>query len=230
MRPRSFAAFLLLLCVAAVPLAAQSQLTLSSANVIGGSPVFFNSPYNTGAYAAGNIFNQPSGAVDMTVQSGFAWFPYENIGTTNRYLTIDLGARYVLSSIDIFNSNQADRGTGHFSLSASNTFTTGAPDGGIGTGAAISAPTMLINATALTFIADTNPVAAQSFTISDGNAYRYLQLTAIDLPSSGGPFANSGLAEVRLYGTAAVPEPSTCAAILGAGALGLTAWRRRRSG
>jgi hypothetical protein len=219
---------MLLLGASLSSLPAQSLITLTPSNVIGGSPTFFNSTYNgSPAYSAGNIFNQQTGPVDTTGQSNLVWFPFENIGTTNRFITIDLGASYVLSGIDIFNSNQTDRGTGHFSLSASNSIAVGGTDGGFALGSVVSAPTMLINSTALTF-STANPVTAQSFSISDGNAYRYLQLTAIDVPATGGPFAAPGLAEVRLY-AAAVPEPSTYAALLGAAALGLVAWRRRKN-
>lgn len=208
------------------PLEAQTLISLAPANVIGGSPVFLTSVYNVGAYAAGNIFNQQSGAVDMSVQAGNAWFPSESVGTTNRFVTIDLGASYVLSSIQIFNSNQVDRGTGSFSLSAGNAITAGANDGGISTGQVVSSATSLLGATALTY-STFNPVSGQTFALNDGNAYRYLTLVLIGVPSTGGPFANVGLAEVRLFGSA-IPEPSTYAALFGASALGFAFWRRRR--
>ena len=172
-------------------LPAQTLITLTPSSAIGGSPVFLTSVYNSGAYAAGNIFNQQSGAVDMSTQSGFAWFPSDSFATTNRFVTIDLGASYVLSSIQIFNSNQADRATGHFSLSAGSSLTTGALEGSLSTGQVVSSPVALLGSTALTFSA-ANPVTGQSFSISDATPYRYLTLTLIDMPSSGGPFVNLG--------------------------------------
>jgi hypothetical protein len=207
---------------------AQTLITLTSASAIGGSTVFSAAPYNhfSSAYQAGNLFNQQSGPVDMTLQQNNAWFPSEAAGTTNRFVTIDLGAAYSLSSIVIFNSNQADRGTGTFSLQASNTITTGPLDGGFGTGSVLSSPTYLLSSTPLTYSSSPGVVSGQTFSISDATAYRYLQLTAIDVPTGGG-FSNVGLAEVRLYSAAAVPEPSTYALVFGAGALGLAAWRRR---
>jgi hypothetical protein len=204
----------------------QTQVTLTESSAIGGSPVFFNSGYNVGAYAAGNLFDQQSGLVDMSTQPNFAWFPYEGTGITNRFVTIDLGAAYVLSSITIFNSSQADRGTGNFSLSASNSVTTGLVDGGHSTGFALVSPSFLINSTALTF-STANVVTGQSFSISNGNAYRYLQLTAIDMQSGGG-FTAPGLAEVRIY--SAIPEPSTYALLAGGAGLALAMMRRRRAG
>lgn len=218
----------ILMLAAVASLRAQTQITLTPTSVIGGSPVFSANRYNdaASAYQAGNIFNQQSGTVDMTSQQNNAWFPSEDFGTTNRYVTIDLGASYVLSSIQIFNSNQADRGTGHFSLSGGNAIVTGPADGFLTTGSAVSSPVTILGSTALTY-STVNPVTGQSFAISDTTAYRYLTLTAIDVPSGGG-FSNVGLAEVRIFGSA-IPEPSTYAAIFGAVALGCAYWRRRRT-
>lgn len=209
-----------------MPLAGQTLISLTPASAIGGSPVFFDSNYNVGAYAAGNLFNQQTGVVNMSTQPGNAWFPYEGVATTNRFVTIDLGASYQLSSIQIFNSNQSDRGTGSFSLSASNSVATGSFESTHPLGSTLSAPTMLISPTPLFFSTD-NPATGQTFSITDGNSYRYLQITAISVPGSGGPFSNVGLAEVRVY-AAAVPEPSTYAMLLGASALGCAMWCRRR--
>lgn len=224
---RLLCSFALLLSVAA-GVRAQTLIVLTPTSVIGGSPVFSANVYNSSssAYQAGNIFNQQSGSVDMSSQPFNAWFPSEAFGTTNRYVTIDLGASYVLSSIQIFNSNQADRGTAHFSLSGGNSLTTGALDGGLSTGSAVASPSTILGSTSLTY-STVNPVTGQSFAISDTTAYRYLTLTAIDVPSGGG-FANVGLAEVRIFGSA-IPEPSTYAAILGVAALGCAIWRRRRT-
>lgn len=218
---------LLALLLVAVGSQAQTLITLTPTSVIGGSPVFSFSAYNDGAsaYGAGNLFNQQAGAVDMTFQPGNAWFPSETAGTGNRFVTIDLGAAYVLSSIEIFNSNQPDRGTGHFTLSASNTVAAGPLELGQNTGQVLFSPSFLLAPTALTYSSTPGVVSGQSFALSSGAAYRYLQLTAIDVPTGGG-FSNVGLAEVRLY-AAAVPEPSTYAMIFGAAALGLAALRRR---
>lgn len=212
------------------PLSTQAGvfLTLSSANVIGGSPVFFNSAYNSGSvYKTGNIFNQQTGAVDMSSQGGNVWFPYEfgdNSGLVNRFVTIDLGTPTVLSSIEIFNSNQADRGTLHFSLGGGNSVQSGAPDHSISTGSVVSSPVSLIGSTSLTY-STANPVVGQSFIISDPGAYRYLDLRLIDGQSST-TLSGLGLAEVRI---SAVPEPSEYAAATGLALIGFVAWRRSRS-
>jgi hypothetical protein len=173
------------------PLQAQSLIPLTPASAIGGSPVFFNNAYNDlgSVYRPGNLFNQQSGVVDMSTQPGNAWFPSDTYGATNRFVTIDLGARYVLSSIEIFNSNQADRGTGSFSLSASNSTAAGGTEGSLPTGQVVSSPTVLLGATPLTS-STSNPVTGQTFSITDTTAYRYLTLTAINVPSSGGTFVD----------------------------------------
>jgi len=205
-------------------------LNLSSANVIGGSPVFFNSVYNAGGpsgYQAGNIFNQQTGAVNMSTQPGNAWFPYEfpdNSGTANRFVTIDLGAPTVLSSIEIFNSNQADRGTLHFSLGGGNSVQSGSPDHSLSTRSGCSSPVSRPRPTSLTY-STANPVLGQIFAISDPTAYRYLNLVLIDGQSSD-PVSGLGLAEVRI---SAVPEPSEYAAVTGLALIGFVAWRLRRS-
>ncbi len=210
------------------PLAAHGQvfLNLSSANVIGGSPVFFDEDYNIGAYAAGNIFSQQTGAVDMSSPAGNAWFPFEfsGSGLVNRFVTIDLGAPTSLAGIEIFNSNQADRGTFHFSLSAGNAIETGTPDQGHPVGSVVSSPVTLLSSTALTYSV-ANPVGGQSFAIPDTTPYRYLQLTLIDGQSQV-TLSGVGLAEVRIIG-AAVPEPEEYAAITGAALVGFMIWRRR---
>ncbi len=225
--PSRFVVILGCLFANLVSLRAQTLISLSPASVIGGSPVFYQSAYNSGSsvYSAGNIFNQQSGAVNMSSQSGNAWFPDDTYGVSNRFITIDLGASYVLSSIQIFNSNQADRATGSFSLSAGNSITAAPNTFIFSQGQMVSSPVTLLGATALTNSTST-PVTGQTFSITDTTAYRYLTLTAIDFPSSGG-FVNAGLAEVRIY--SAIPEPSTYAAIFGAAALGAAMWRRRRT-
>ena len=208
---------------------AQSFLTLSPANVIGGSPVFFDSDYNSSTYQAGYIFNQQTGAVDMTPQFGNAWFPYEfsdNSGTVNRFATIDLGAPTVLSSIEIFNSNQSDRGTLHFSLDGGNSIQSGSSDHGHSTGSIVSSPVSLLGSTSLTYSV-ANPVVGQSFAISDPTPYRYLTLNLIDgQADSGSTLSGIGLAEVRI---STVPEPAEYAAVTGAALLGFVIWRRRHA-
>ncbi len=223
-----FAALTGCLILSLAPIQAQSLITLTPASVIGGSPVFHQQVYNSGSsvYQAGNIFNQQSGTVNMATQGGNAWFPDDTFGMSNRFVTIDLGASYVLSSIQIFNSNQADRATGSFSLSAGNSITAAPTTSGFSQGQAVSSPTTLLGATALTN-STFNPVSGQTFSITNATAYRYLTLTAIDFPSSGG-FVNAGLAEVRLY-SSAIPEPSTYAAIFGGAVLGFVVWNRRRA-
>jgi hypothetical protein len=201
-------------------------ITLSSANVIGGSPVFFDAGFDSAGtgYQAGNIFNQQTGSVNMSPQAGNAWFPYEYSGSglANRFVTIDLGTPTALSGIEIFNSNQSDRGTLNFRLDGGNSIEAGAPDHGHATGSVLSSPGSLLGPTALTY-STANPVVGQGFTISDATPYRYLQLWLIDGQSQDA-LSGLGLAEVRI---SAVPEPAEYASASGALLLGFMAWRRR---
>ena len=220
----------LVLIVALTPSATRAGLiTLSPSNVIGGSPVYFDVDYNVGAYQAGNIFNQQTGPVDMSTQRYNAWFPSEYGGSalTNRFATIDLGAPTVLSSIEIFNSNQLDRGTSQFSLTGGNSIQSGVSDFGHDVGSVLSSSVELLGPTSLTY-STTNPVIGQSFAISNLTAYRYLQLLLIDGQAQVIPFTGVGLAEVRLY--AAVPEidPNSLGSVLALvlGSLGLLERRR----
>ena len=222
----------LVLVVALTPSATRAGLiTLSPSNVIGGSPVFFDSDYNFGAYQAGNIFNQQTGPVDMSTQRDNAWFPSEYSGSalTNRFVTIDLGAPTVLANIEIFNSNQLDRGTAHFSLTGGNSIQSGDSDFGHDVGSVLSSPVSLLGPTSLTY-STANPVIGQSFAISNPTAYRYLQLLLIDGQAQVFPVSGVGLAEVRLY--AAVPEiePATGSSGLSlvAGVMAMVEQRRRR--
>ena len=230
MHPIKFLSGLALLAALA-PIAARAQafINLSPANVIGGSPVFHDSAYNSvgSVYQAGNIFNQQTGAVDMSSQPGNAWFPFEfrGQGQVNRSVTIDLGAPTVLSNIEIFNSNQSDRGTLHFSLFGGNSVQpVGVLEYGHDVGLWLSDPNSLLGSTSLTDSTD-NPVIGQSFAISHPAAFRYLTLLLIDGQAQD-PVNGLGLAEVRLSGTA-VPEPEEYAAITGAALLGFMVWRRR---
>jgi hypothetical protein len=227
MHPIKFLSGLALLAALA-PIAARAQafISLSPANVIGGSPVFHDSAYNSvgSVYQAGNIFNQQTGAVDMSSQPGNAWFPYEfsGSGLMNRFVTIDLGEPTVISSIEIFNSNQADRGTLNFSLSGGNSIQPGGSEFGHDLGSVVSSPVSLLGSTSLTY-STANPVIGQSFAISDPTAYRYLRLLLIDGQAQF-PVGGLGLAEVRL---SAVPEPEEYVAVTGAALLGFMVWRRR---
>ena len=139
----------------------------------------------------------------------------------------DLGAPTVLSSIEIFNSNQLDRGTSQFSLTGGNSIQSGVSDFGHDVGSVLSSSVELLGPTSLTY-STTNPVIGQSFAISNLTAYRYLQLLLIDGQAQVIPFTGVGLAEVRLY--AAVPEidPNSLGSVLALvlGSLGLLERRR----
>ncbi len=231
MHPIKFLSGLALLAALA-PVATRAQvfINLSPSDVIGGSPVFFDSAYDSvgSVYQAGNIFNQQTGAVNVPDSSGLIWFPYEyynefgGAGQVNRFVTIDLGAPTVLAGIEIFNSNQFDRGTLHFSLAGGNSIQPGGSEFGHDLGSVVSSPVSLLGSTSLTY-STASTVIGQSFAISDSTAYRYLSLLLIDGQAQS-DFAGLGLAEVRI---SAVPEPEEYVAVTGAALLGFMLWRRR---
>ena len=87
-------------------------ILLTPSAAISGTPTSLNSDYkgglDTGAnYVAGNLFNQQTGAVSVTSQQGNVWFGTDlpGDGLLKRWVTIDLGAAYSLSHLEVFSSN-----------------------------------------------------------------------------------------------------------------------------
>ena len=242
--PRAACAFVLGALAAGTALA--QQIVLSPSSVIGSSPSSdggtntTNWNANTYPYTAGTIFSQQSGSVSGSAGSwaNNTWFPAASIGGTyatvdNRYVVIDLGGAYTLSSIQIFNGTATYQHTGTFALRASNSITAASNEGGFTRGQTLLSPVTLIGSTALNFTNNENPVTGQSFSISDTTAYRYLQIDLLTAAGSlnGGvmDIRGSSLSEVRINGVSAIPEPSTYAAMAGAAMLGLAVWRRRNN-
>lgn len=166
----------LLVCLAAACAARADLIFLTPSAAIGGTPTFLDSDYKgelniNGGYVAGNLFNQQTGAVNVTTQQGNVWFGTDlaGAGPLNRWVTIDLGAAYALSHIEVFNSNQSDRGTGEISLYGANAVEV---DADPFNGYTLTSPTLLINNASLTYAAGVNPIAGNIHTVDNQSAFR----------------------------------------------------------
>ena len=225
-----------LLCLAATAVLRADIILLTPAAAIGGTPTFLDSDYKgelniSGGYAAGNLFNQQTGDVNVTTQQGNVWFGTDlaGAGPVNRWVTIDLGAAYSLSHIEVFNSNQSDRGTGEISLYGANAIEV---DADPFNGYTLTSPTLLINNASLTYAAGVNPIAGNIYTVGDQSAFRYLQIWTLSYADTPLSPTGTGLAELRVFEftPAPVPEPGTwAAAALLAGGAAFARWRRARA-
>ena len=142
-------------------------------------------------------------------------------GPATPYITIDLGAQFVLSSVTLYNTANAfngDRGTGDFSIFGSNTVALGQ----------LVAPTLVASGTLTTGVPGAAPLG-ESFTAT--GSFRYLSFNPTSVASAV-PIVNNiqnnyGLNELKVFGTA-VPEPTSWAMLMiGFGIVGAAARRRR---
>ncbi len=206
-----------------------AQISLVPANVIGTS-----GSYPDPRFPASNILDTQTGDVHEIGQSasptssGF-WLNPDN-GPANAYITIDLGAEYQLSEIDLFNTHNGDyndRGTGDFLIVGSKQATdTGGGNFEITPGTAVT----LVSGTLTAANNGTDPIPAQAFSVTNTGFYRYIAFEPKSVAVSGteccnGSTTSYGLNELRAFGT--TPEPASFAltAIIGVGLLS----RRRRT-
>lgn len=209
------------------------QIILTSSNVIGGGATVYSGTWNAGAYNALAVVDAQTGTVadnNSTPAGGpfNYWLPPDSTVGASAYFVLNLGAPYVLSQIDLFNTRNAgmgDRATTTFSMLASNATSWNSGTNGYD----LSGTTVTILTGTLPAVGDYNNITAATFTAGTstaltniGTAYQFLQFTATGYTGAYG----AGLNEIRVYGTA-IPEPSTYAALLGAIAAGVAAWRRR---
>ena len=208
---------LLVAVTALLPVSAQAaQIVLAPGSV------YANSGEYSANYSADNIFDQQLGAINETAQDDSYWlYPDSTPGAGS--ISIDLGAEYRLGSFDLFNTHNAfynDRGTGNFSLVASNdptfaTFTT-------------------VASGTLTAEAQGTPLSAQTYASSSNGLFRYVQFraTSVAAQTNGGAgytYSAYGLNELRVFdAAAAVPEPAQWALMIGGFGLVGAASRRRR--
>jgi hypothetical protein len=147
------------------------------------------------------------------------------------YFVIDLGAATNIVQVHLFNTSNGharDRGTGNFTVKASNSITAGPA----GTGMDLVSPVTLVSSTLLpgnhTATAGQQAVLDQLFIPSDTlTAYRYVRFDALSIltPSGSTSGNGTGLDEIRLL----VPEPTSAAVVMlfGCAAVSRAAGRRR---
>ena len=209
--------------IALLPTAAAAvQLSLAPANIIGSSGDY----QLNNQFAAGSILDQQTGPIDETVQLGY-WLNPDN-GPAAAFLTVDLGAVQSLASLTLFNTHNAgynDRGTGNFTITASNAVV----DLGGGNFTLSGAVATIVNGT-LTAQAHGTPLVGQGFTAA--GSYRYLSFNPTSVSVSGTPCCGAnvyGLNELRVFTTdvGVVPEPEAWALMLAGFAMIGLAQRRR---
>ena len=213
----------LALIMACVPSVFGSQIPLSPGNVIG-----FLGEYNS-LFPASSILDHQTGTINEPAQDGSYWLNSDN-GPANAYIVIDLGAAFHLGSFDLFNTHNAfynDRGTGAFSIEASNSIAPGS-----GTGSDLSGSIVtLVSGTLLSASLSSDPLLDQTFVSSDPGSYRYIRFSPHTVAASGQPCCGTnvyGLNELRAFDAPAsgVPEPGSIA-FLGGGLVVLGMLRKR---
>ena len=213
----------LAIILASVPGAFASQIPLSPGNVIG-----FLGQYN-GLFPASSILDHQTGTINEPTQDGSYWLNSDN-GPGNAYIVIDLGAAFHLASFDLFNTHNAnfgDRGTGNFSIEASNSIAPGSGPGSDLSGSIVT----LVSGTLLAANPLLDPLVAQTFLASDPGSYRYIRFSPHTVASSNSACCGSnvyGLNELRAFDAVSTPtpEPATMA-FLGGGLVVLGLLRKR---
>ena len=212
------------LILAAVPSAFASLIPLAPGNVIG-----FLGAY-PGPFPAASILDNQTGPIVENTQNGTYWLNSDN-GPANAYIVIDLGVAFHLASFDLFNTHNAnfgDRGTGNFSIEASNSI---APGTGASIGSDLSGPIVtLVSGTLLAANPSVSPLVAQTFLSSDPGTYRYIRFSPHTVASFNPPCCGTnvyGLNELRAFDApTTVPEPATMA-IFGVGLAVIGLLRKR---
>ena len=213
----------LALIIASLPGAYASQIPLSPGNVIG-----FLNQYSS-LFPASSILDHQTGTINEPAQDGSYWLNSDN-GPANAYIVIDLGAAFHLGSFDLFNTHNAtynDRGTGAFTIEASNSI---APGAGVGSDLSGTIVT-LVTGTLLAANISNDPLVAQTFLSSDPGSYRYIRFSPHSVAASGTPCCGTnvyGLNELRAFDAplSTIPEPATLA-FLGSGLAVLGLLRKR---
>jgi len=206
-----------------------SQIALSPSNVIGGSGSYGGN-WQSGSFNATEILDQQIGPVSDNF--GVSYWINPDGGPLAAYIVIDLGAAYHISSLDLFNTHNSqygDRGTGDFTIEAGNSVVNLGAAGFDLTGST----TVILNGT-LVAAPVSDPIAAQSFILSDPGTYRYLKFEPHTVASAGAPCCganNYGLNELRAFEEPittgdSVPEPAPMA-LLASGLAAVALLRRR---
>lgn len=193
--------------VASVSIAAgAAQIVLTPTDVIASS-----GSYADPQFAASNILDDQTGVITEPTQANY-WLNPDN-GPANAFITIDLHGRYSHLSFELYNTHNGgyqDRGTGNFTLT--------------------SGATTLVSGTLAPEHAGAQPLTAQSFTATDTGKFRYITFNPTSVAVGGSPCCganNYGLNEIRVFGTAVLPEPASWALMVtGFGLVGVATRRR----
>jgi hypothetical protein len=206
--------------------------------IIGGSGDYANGPYNSGSFptyavtdgfGADGLFsstgNNDTGPIWEFNGIGY-WLgrvdaPYQTSG----YFVLDLGAAYKIGQIALFNTHNGqyhDRGTGDFTITASNSI----QDLG-GSNFDLVSPTEIATGTLLPQT-DGFYITPGVYTATSAGPYRYLRFDAESIGAHGVPHGLNGvgLNEIRVF--EAVPEPGVLLVVALVGATGF-AFRRKIS-
>lgn len=184
------------------------QLVLSPSNVIGSSGNYNDSSL-TGQFGAANILDTQTGPTQDTRTGGSSNYWIE--GGSSGYVTIDLGAAYVINSIDLFNTHNYiynNFSTNAFSVSAGNSLAAGPNSPEIGSGSNVIASGNLTQSSS-----SSQYIVPDSFSsIDQANLYRYIQFNALSYFSGD---IGIGLNELRVFvssaptSSASVNEPAS---------------------
>ena len=182
------------------------QIVLTGAAIIGSTGYFNSTQY--GAFPPGRIFDHQTGPIQSEI-FGVGYWLAPDTGPAEAYLTIDLGATYKINKVELFNThngNLGGRGTGDFTILASNSISSDGTNGyNLSPGAITIAGGSLVAE-----IPETQ-IEPQVFTTTANGGMRYLQFRPSSV-STASPYPSNlaylwyGLNELRIFGT---PEPAT---------------------
>jgi hypothetical protein len=226
--------FSLALATAVIVVASSNETANAAINIANGKPIIGGSgdypggPFNSGLFPSlrvtdgvNAIPNNDVGTITENYGAGYWLGP--NFVTTG-YFVLDLGAPYNIGSVELFNTGNGvfqDRGTGNFTISASNSIVF------IGSnGMNLVSPTQIVSGTLTPQLAGPF-LTPDFFTVSNSGPYRYLRFDALSIGAIGSfGFNGVGLNEIRVFeSVATTPEPSTFIVL---GAIAGIGYRLRR--
>ncbi len=222
-----FLRILSLCCAVAIGLASVAhaeKIALTPSSVIGGSGAWNNEPWdassNGGQFNGGNVADGVTSEPVGSGGSGTPWLGRNNL--SGEYLVIDLGAKYRIDKIDLYNTHNGqfnDRGTQDFSIDAGNEVV----DNGSPTDFDLAPGATTILSGTLSDTTDQADIVPDSFTLAAPTGpTRYLRFNAINFRDGD---VGVGLNEIEVFGT--VPEPGTIVGLVGILGVSLVGRRRR---
>ncbi len=194
-----------------------SQIVLNASSVIGGSGSWPLNAYNATDLGAQHVVDNQSGTVSEPALGSY-WLGRENsqqyIPYENEYFVLDLGAEYVISRVELFNTHNQiynDRGTRDFIIY-------GAHDKNyvsVASGYTVTSPSQILSGVLSFQTCSNDPIEPAVFTEASGlsvsSSYRYIMFKAVNTftPTGFGNFRGTGLNEIRLFRTTSTPTVAT---------------------